>query len=351
MLVSGVIEQSKSWIPYRRTFRNFTHQAWAIWDVSNHDLFQIIPNQGSQQMVTLSLASLCTIPFQAKARDVKISKLRQDSPNCEMPGFVNVLGTFQGTWNQPAKYRGPLFWCVVDIFLDITNCEIKWPGMLIARKISQVSLVGYTYDWHTCRYGSKLILCIPSPTAGLHLAVDSMTLRVSELHRFKIEVHLKWEMCQNELDTFENIPVVSCSEDMWVIFNPTVIATTEIEFKVELSWGIGWVESFDFEVVQSTPEMLINPGCPLLAKPLSLLKVVCGPKWMPWIPLFWVLSMLVVQFSSFTISFPPHIFHSNYLPMIFCLGWIRGIGEIRLLRVYRFFIGSILQWWCTRYIV
>ena len=84
---------------------------------------------------------------------------------------------------------------------------------------------------------------------------------------------------------------------------------------------------------------------------LSLLNVMCGPKWMPWIPLFWVLLMLVVQSSCFAIHFPPHIFHSNYLPMRLCLGWIRGTGEIRLLRVYWFFVGSILRWWCTWYVV
>ena len=34
-----------------------------------------------------------------------------------------------------------------------------------------------------------------------------MTRRVSEAHRFEIEVRLKWEMYQKEPDAFENIPV------------------------------------------------------------------------------------------------------------------------------------------------
>jgi len=38
MLISGVIKWLKSWMPHRRTFRNFTHQAWAIWDMSNYDM-------------------------------------------------------------------------------------------------------------------------------------------------------------------------------------------------------------------------------------------------------------------------------------------------------------------------
>jgi len=92
---------------------------------------------------------------------------------------------------------------------------------------------------------------------------------------------------------------------MWVIFNPTIIAEPQIEFREEFVHGICWLEWFDFVVFQSTPEMLIYPCFGLLAKWLSLLKVMCGPKWMPWIPLFWVLAMLVVQSSCFAICFPP----------------------------------------------
>jgi len=92
--------------------------------------------------------------------------------------------------------------------VNITNCEIQRPGMLIAGKIGQVSLVGCTYDWYNRRYCRKLILCIPLPVAGVHLAVYSATFRVCKAHRFIIEVRLKWEMCQKELNTFENIPEV-----------------------------------------------------------------------------------------------------------------------------------------------
>jgi len=64
------------------------------------------------------------------------------------------------------------------------------------------------------------------------------------------------------------------------------MAEPEIELREEFSHGICRLEGFDFAVVQSTPEKLIYPGFSLLAKQLSLLKVVCGPKWMPYIPLF-----------------------------------------------------------------
>jgi len=73
---------------------------------------------------------------------------------------------------------------------------------------------------------------------------------------------------------------------MRFIINPTIITEPEIEFIEEFSHGICRLEGFDIEVVQSTPEMLIYPGFRLLAKRLSLLKVMCRPKWMPWIPLF-----------------------------------------------------------------
>jgi len=79
--------------------------------------------------------------------------------------------------------------------------------MLMTRKIGQVSLVQFTHDWHDCRSGRIFILYIQLPIARVHLAVDYMTLRVREAHWFKIKVHLKWKMCQNEADTFGNIPV------------------------------------------------------------------------------------------------------------------------------------------------
>jgi len=121
---------------------------------------------------------------------------------------MNVFATFWGTGDQPERNPGTLFSCAADIFSNITNCEIQRQGMLIARKIGPLSLVGCTYDWHKRRSGRKLILCIRPPIARIHLTVDLRAVRVSEVHRFKIEVRLKWEMCQKELDTCENIPEV-----------------------------------------------------------------------------------------------------------------------------------------------
>jgi len=129
-----------------------------------------------------------------------------------MPSLVNVFGTFRWTRDQPDKNPGMLFWHTADIFLNITDHEIKHQGMLIVRKIGQLSLVGGTYDWHDRRSGRELILYIPLPIARVHLAVDSTTLGVSEVHQFKIGVLLKWETCQKALDAFDNIPVEYYSE-------------------------------------------------------------------------------------------------------------------------------------------
>jgi hypothetical protein len=86
--------------------------------------------------------------------------------------------------------------------------------MLVARTLSLVGHVGCTYHWHNRHSGRKSNLCIPPPIARGYLAEVLITLRVSKAHWFKIKVHLKSEICQMELDRFENIPVVYCSEDI-----------------------------------------------------------------------------------------------------------------------------------------
>jgi hypothetical protein len=42
---------------------------------------------------------------------------------------------FRGTGDQPNKNPHMRFSCVADIFPNISNLEIQWPGMLIACKI------------------------------------------------------------------------------------------------------------------------------------------------------------------------------------------------------------------------
>jgi hypothetical protein len=195
MLALSVIECSKRWMFNLCMWSNFTQRVWVVCDVSHHDLFWIIPNPVRQQRVILSLESICPIPFQARATDVKMPKLRLHSSNHVMPEFVNVFGTIRGTWNQSNKDPYAICRCPENIFSNITTCEILRSGVPIIQNIGQVSLIRCTYDWHSGRSSRKFILCIPPPVAQVHCAVDSTTLRVSDVHQITIEVYLKWEMC------------------------------------------------------------------------------------------------------------------------------------------------------------
>jgi len=156
-------------------------------DLSNHGLFRIIPDPGSQTRVTLSLESICTIPFQAGASDVKMAQLRKHTSNCGMPCLVNVFGTFRGTWDQPDKNPGALFGCMADIILNITDREIQQPGLLIARKIGQVSLVRCTFDWHDHRSGRKL-------TSARNISVRAEWLRQSGCALSELSETPRWRI-------------------------------------------------------------------------------------------------------------------------------------------------------------
>jgi len=124
MMILWVIKWSKSGMPHWHTFRIFTHRAWAIVDLRNHNLFRIIPDPGSQNRITMSLVSISTITFQARASDVKILEWRQHCSNRGMPCLVNIFGTFRRTGDQPNKKPGMVFMCMADIFLNITDREI-----------------------------------------------------------------------------------------------------------------------------------------------------------------------------------------------------------------------------------
>jgi len=148
VLISSVIKWSKSWMPHCRIFKTFTHRVWAIWDLSNHALFRMIPDPGSQKRITLSLESNSTVSFQARASNFKIPKWGQHCSNRGMPCLVSIFDTFRRTGDQPIKHPGALFRCTVDIFSNITDRKIQRQGMLVTRKIGQVGHVGCTNDWH-----------------------------------------------------------------------------------------------------------------------------------------------------------------------------------------------------------
>jgi len=168
----------------------------------------MIPDPGSQKRITLSLESISTMPSQDRVSDVKIPEWGKHCSNRGMPCLSSLFGTFRKTGDQPNMNPCAVCRCTVDIFSNITDREIQWPGMLVARKFGQVGLVGLTNHWHNRRSSRKLMLCIPPQITSVHLAVCSATFQVCKAHPFKIEVSLMWEMCQIELYTFGNIPVV-----------------------------------------------------------------------------------------------------------------------------------------------
>jgi hypothetical protein len=164
-----VIEGSKCWTHHWCGMWNCTDQAWAIWDLSNRNLLWIILYPGSQKRITLSVESISTMPFQARGRDVKIPEWGQHCRNCGMPFLVSIFGTIWRRGDQPNKNPGVLFRWTADIISNIPDCEIKCPGMRVARTIGYVGLVGYTNHWHNRRTSRKLILQIPAPISCVHL--------------------------------------------------------------------------------------------------------------------------------------------------------------------------------------
>jgi len=61
-----------------------------------------------------------------------------------MPCLVSIFGTFWRAGDQLNKNPGVLLRCMADMFSNITDREIQWPGMVAARNIGQVGLVGCT---------------------------------------------------------------------------------------------------------------------------------------------------------------------------------------------------------------
>jgi len=156
----------------------------------------------------LSLEYISTVPFQTKVSDVKIPEWGQHRSNRGMACPVSIVGICLRTQDQTKKNPGADFRCTADIFLTISEREIPRPGMLVARNVDQVGLVGCTNVWHTRRSRRKVILGIPTTITGVHLPVYSATFRVCNVHQFEIAVLLKWEICEKELDTFKIILVV-----------------------------------------------------------------------------------------------------------------------------------------------
>jgi len=182
-------------MPHRHTFRNFTHRVWAIWDLCHHDLFRIIPNPGSLQRVTLFFKSICTVPFQPRASDDKMSKLRHQSTNRRISCFVKVFPNIRWTWVQanenpgslvayPARYLFGCYQCWVPAASHANrptnrSSESCWMQQWLAESLLQ----------------QEVDRVYPPSITCVHLAVDLTILWVSKGYQFTIEVCLERKMC------------------------------------------------------------------------------------------------------------------------------------------------------------
>jgi len=158
---------------------------------------------------------------------------------------------------------------------------------------------------------------MPTPVTSVHLAEYWVTVQFCEAHRFKIVVRWKWEMWQKKWYTCENIPVLSCSDDMTMIINPTNHRRAQ-----NLVWS-------------AFPGYLLIPTfrfwcCPVHTSDVNLLTLFSGA-WMiapiescmltemdGMDSIVWLLAMVVLQSSCSAIWFPPHNVGSNFQPTQWC---------------------------------
>lgn len=104
-------------------------------------------------------------------------------------------------------------------------------------------------------------------------------------------------------------------------------------------------------MVQWMPQILIDPHFCVPHMWLNLFNIVFWPNWMPQIPWFWVVVMVVIQSRSIVLCFPPNILHSKSLLTSTHLCWVRCTCQIEILGVNCIFVGSIFSWWRTSHIV
>jgi len=207
-LISWVTERSKRWMSHCPCVNNFTYWAWAIRDMTNNNMFWVIPDPGNQQRVTWSKKSLSSMSFQAGASYVMIPEWGQHSSNQVIPCLIVVCSIFFKTGDQPNANTDTFIMILVCNISDFANCVIEWTGILIEWKNGHVGFVRHTHDLYNHLTGSKLILSIPPPIINMHFTWYLVTSWVSEVHWIKIEACLIWEIYYENQYMFEIIHVV-----------------------------------------------------------------------------------------------------------------------------------------------
>jgi len=183
-------------MPPQHTLRNLYHWACAIWHLNHHVFCRMICNPGCKQRVTMSQESICTDPIQAGAHYLKIPAWGLHCSNCAIQIILSIFGIFWGTGDKPNRNQGLHIRWRVNIFCNITNCEIQWVRILITRITGQGSLLRCTNDRYNPHSGRSVIQCIALPLTSVHLPKNSTAVRLRKAHRLSIQVHLTWAICQ-----------------------------------------------------------------------------------------------------------------------------------------------------------
>jgi len=208
MLFAWVIEWSKSGMPSQRTFRNFTHQVWGIWNLSNHDLFWIIPDPGSQKRITLSRESISTIRFLARPVMSRFVCGQSTVPTATSLASTILFPPLSWQGISPMQIQPCFFsvWWMSFRILPIGsfNYQASWsPEKLVNWALMDGQMTGtiVALEVNQCCLSDHV-----SP--AFILAAYSARLGGCKVHCLKIEVVPKWELYQQELWTLQSCPAV-----------------------------------------------------------------------------------------------------------------------------------------------
>jgi len=255
--------------------------------------------------------------------------------------FVN----FQATRDLPNKNQHWQFRCAVDIISYITypSCQAcRLLQILVKWVISDAQITGtivtstatWSYIW---QHSLHMLM-----SQNVHCLLESVKCTSLKLRCPSNAQQVKRNGIHLNMSLWYNFP-----NRCHMIFNTSIIGKGERDVREVLSYNICCLEQFDFQVVQSTPQMLICRHFCLLTEQPILSEVECKVTVMPRIPPFWVFVLHDVISSWFAIHFDPQIIHSNNLSKSHCPSWIRGMWLIRWLGFYGVISRSTFRWWCT----
>lgn len=149
MLISWVIKWFISLKSHWHTIGNLAHRKWAILNWRNQHLCWIISNQGIQKIITLTLESIRTIPFEVGISYYKIPECRQHTSNRVMSSNITVIKNLHASWdhvNQIPVCCQCEWWKSSWIWASVSQSEQGgWkPENFIMWNLSDVHITGTT---------------------------------------------------------------------------------------------------------------------------------------------------------------------------------------------------------------